>query len=164
MYNNNNNNNNNNNIVNNNTHEIIKTNLETDFLEIKNNLNIDDKLEIDQINQINQIDYINENNLCIICWFQDGKTILCASCKYKYCDDCVKKISNKCCICYRIKDKYVYFDNEEFEINYCPHFYTGLLGVLSGSIFFLILSSGMVYIFIMILSKLYSTLQNLYFI
>ncbi len=43
-----------------------------------------------------------EKNTCLICLDLDGIITLCAKCKFKYCNSCVKKINNKCCICYRV--------------------------------------------------------------
>ena len=115
--------------------------------------------------ETNEFNYIDNNDLCIICWSMDGKTILCINCKCKYCDDCVKKIDYKCCICYRNSNKYDYlndYDNE-FTIFYIPNFNTTLLEIIYSIIMFLIIFIGLLFIFITILTKLYSLLQNLYF-
>ena len=125
----------------NNPNDNIKKNVENNFLHIKNNFNIEN------ISKTNNLDCINENNLCIICWSLDANTILCMSCKFKYCDDCTKKVNKQCCICHRNnKNKHIYFHDDEFEIN-SPHFYTTFLGIISSTIIFLTSCIGIAHLF-----------------
>lgn len=82
--------------------------------------------------------HVDENNLCIVCWSENGIVILCINCKFRYCNDCVKKVNGKCCICYRNdKKKYIYFNDDDFEINYSPHFYTTCMGIIFSIIIFI---------------------------
>lgn len=51
---------------------------------------------------------------CIICWLSESKIILCDKCKYFYCEDCAKKMNNRCSICYR-SEKVIIEDNYFYE-------------------------------------------------
>ena len=131
-------------------------NIQINFLHIKNNFNITNKSET------NELDYIDYTDLCIICWSANGKTILCINWNFKYCDDCVKKIDNKCCICYRNSNKYNYINNyddddgddDEYTIYYIPYFHTTLLEIIYSIIMFLTAFIGIMYIFITIVIKI----------
>ena len=120
------------------------------------NDNIKNNFNIANISKTNNLDCIDENNLCIICWSLDANTILCMSCKFKYCEDCTKKVNKQCCICHRNnKNKYIYFNDDEFEINYSPHFYTTFLGIISSTIIFLTSCIGIVYLFRIFIKYIY---------
>jgi hypothetical protein len=97
-----------------------------------------DKTKIKNTNKYDNhnFDTISSENLCIICWEFNGNIILCLKCKYKYCDNCVKKINGKCCICFRNtnKNNYLYNNNfysDDFEINYAPYLYTSFFSIIS---------------------------------
>lgn len=70
---------------------------------------------------------------CLVCWLNKGEIILCSKCKYKYCDECAKKLNNTCSICIRIKNQnqddneYLYLNEYDNGIIYNPeqiHFMT----------------------------------------
>lgn len=109
------------------------------------------KIENITKNDNHNFDIISSKNLCIICWEIDGKIILCLNCKYKYCDNCVKKINGKCCICFRNKNKnnhlYNNFYLDDFEINYTSHFYTYFLSIISFIIMFICSCIGIFLLF-----------------
>lgn len=111
----------------------------------------------------------NNENLCIICWEFNGKIILCLNCKFKYCDNCVKKIDGKCCICFRKKKNnnfpqyYGNFYSDDFEITYNPNFYTSCLSVISCLIIFTCSCVSVIFLFVISLCNLFQFL-NPYFI
>lgn len=128
---------------------------------LNNNNENNIKNNIDITNNKLKINHIDKNNLCIICWFQDGKIILCVNCKLLYCDECAKKINNNCCICYRSKNtKQIYFDDEEFSFGYDPLFYTAFFGLIFNAIIFIMVSAGFLFILTMLLTYISSIIMN----
>lgn len=128
------------------------------MLNNDNNLNSNNhKFQINkstlQNNYNLDFDFFPEENLCIVCWEIDGKIILCLNCKFKYCDNCVKKVNGKCCICFRnkIKNNYLHnYDNfysDDFEIAYSPNFYTACFSVISRFITLIFSCIGVIFIF-----------------
>jgi hypothetical protein len=130
---------------------------------LNNNMENNIKNNFDITNNKLKINHADKNNLCIICWFQDGKITLCVNCKLLYCDECAKKINYNCCICYRSKNtKQIYFDDEEFSFSYYPLFYTAFFfGLIFNAIIFIIVSVGFFFIFTMLLTWILSLLEKL---
>ena len=101
--------------------------------DINDNSNYE-KSKIDKLithnNSNLNFDILSNDYLCIICWEIDGNIILCLNCKFKYCDNCVKKVDSKCCICFRNKNyhnnlhNYDNFYSDDFEISHNAYFFT----------------------------------------
>lgn len=73
----------------------------------------------------------NDYSDCFVCWEKTNKLIkICSNCKYKYCEICIRKLNNKCCICIRnykmlnvnSYDEFDYFNTELDNINYEPSY------------------------------------------
>lgn len=111
----------------------------------------------------NKNNSINDDNLCIVCWNTNSIIVLCTNCKFKYCNDCVKKVNGKCCICNRNKKKYNYFYDDDLIIDYVPNFYKILLGILFSFIIYVSCFFGIIFFIIILTNFFYITFCKLFF-
>ena len=143
---------------NNNLIDSTEININDNFEFIKKNFSITDKSKI-----INELDNNNDNNKCIICWCHNGNTILCLNCKFKYCDECVKKVNSKCCICYRNNKKYFDVADDEFGIYYNSNFNTTIFTIITGSTIIMAVYIGTAFIFITMSQMIIKYLMSKFF-
>ena len=65
-----------------------------------------------------------EDDFCLVCFEQNSVIVLCINCKYKYCNDCAKKLNNKCSICLRNKNiKNINTNNHYLDLYYGISYY-----------------------------------------
>jgi len=68
--------------------------------------------------QYNNSVQMNDDKICLICLENNGITILCSKCKYKYCLDCANKVNNLCSICIRTRKLHSNnYLNLNFDVN-----------------------------------------------